>query len=150
MRKLIVSILCLMSGLFITQNVHAQELGIRFGDALGNDASAAIDGVFAIGKFSRVHADVSFGDGIGVEALYDFIYKPVGGEAFSWYMGVGVSLFLGDPFLLGVPGELGLEYHFNNVPIAVGADWRPVFILVEDTDFDAGGFGLNLRWVFSQ
>ena len=142
-------ILLLVVGISFSQFSNAQEIGARFGDALGNNSSVAIDGVFALGEFNRVHADVSFGNGVGIEALYDFIYRPIGGEAFNWYAGVGVSLFLGDPFLLGIPGELGLEYHFNNIPLAIGADWRPVFVIVENTDFNAGGFGVNVRFVLN-
>ena len=36
---------------------YAQELGVRFGDVSGG--SVAIDGIFATGEFSRIHADVS-------------------------------------------------------------------------------------------
>ena len=133
----------------ISQFSNAQEIGARFGDALGNQSSVAIDGIFSLGKLNRIHADVSFGNGVGIEALYDFINKPIGGEAFSWYVGVGASLFLGDPFLLGIPGEVGIEYHFNNIPLALGADWRPVFVIVENTDFSARGFGVNVRFVLN-
>lgn len=142
-------ILILIVGISLSQTTNAQEIGVRFGDALGNQSSVAIDGIFALGKLNRIHADVSFGNGVGVEALYDFINAPIGGEALSLYAGVGVSLFLGDPFLLGIPGEIGIEYHFNNLPLALGADWRPVFIIVENTDFSASGFGFNVRFVLN-
>src|SRR6187549_381831 len=115
---------------------QAQELGIRFGDALGNNV--AVDALFSAGKFSRIHADVSFGTGVGVEALWDFAYRPLGGEAFYWYAGVGASMLINDPFLLGASGELGLSYTFNQVPISISADWRPVFYIIENTDFNAG------------
>jgi hypothetical protein len=29
-------------------------------------------------------------------------------------------------------------------------DYRPTFWIVEETDFDAGGFGLNIRYVFDK
>jgi len=125
-----------------------QELGIRFGDALGN--AAAIDAVFSTGEFNRIHADVTFGSGVGVEVLWDFINRPLSGEAFSWYAGAGVSTRLDDPFVLGACGEVGLEYRFNTVPIALGIDWRPVFVLVENTDFRAEGFGFNARYIFGK
>jgi hypothetical protein len=143
MKKLfaVVAILIGCSGM-----VKAQEIGIRFGDALG--ANYAIDGIFGLGEFSRIHADLAFGDGVTIEALYDFIHKPIGGEAFSWYAGVGLSVNFNDPFTLGIPGEIGLEYHFNGAPIALGADWRPVFVLIENTDFRTGGYGFNVRYVF--
>lgn len=127
---------------------QAQELGIRVGDALGNNV--AVDALFSAGEFSRIHADVSFGSGVGVEALWDFLYRPLGGEAFYWYAGVGPSMLIDDPFLLGASGELGLSYTFNGAPISISADWRPTFYIIEDTDFHAGGFGVNIRYVFGK
>jgi hypothetical protein len=126
----------------------AQELGVRFGDVLGN--SVAIDGVFKTGKFNRIHADVSFGDGVGLEALWDFLYRPLGGEAFNWYVGVGPSVRIDDPFVLGVSGEIGLEYQFNQAPLSLSLDWRPTVVIIENTDFWGGGFGLNFRYVFGR
>jgi len=142
MKKLVV----VLSLMFIGYASSAQELGVRFGNVLDN--SVALDGVFKVGKFSRVHADLSFGDGVGIEALWDFLYRPIGGEAFNWYLGVGPSMLIDDPFLLGISGEVGLEYRFNGVPIALGLDWRPTLYVVENTSFEAGGFGLNIRYVF--
>ena len=132
---------------FTTYFASAQEVGIRFGDVVGNDV--AIDAVFELGKFSRIHADVSFGNDFGIEALYDFLYRPVGAEEnLHWYVGAGPSMLFSDPFFLGISGEVGIEYHFSGAPIAVGADWRPTFWLIEDTDFRAEGFGINARYVF--
>ncbi|MCU0356643.1 MAG: outer membrane insertion C- signal [Cyclobacteriaceae bacterium] len=139
----------LLAFLTVCTFAQAQELGIRFGDVLGNNV--AIDGLFNAGKFSRIHANVSFGnDGVGIEALWDFLYRPLGNEAFNWYVGVGPSLGIFDPFVLGVSGEAGLEYTFNTVPISLSLDWRPTFVIVENTDFWAGGFGFNVRYVFNK
>ena len=128
----------------------SQELGIRFGDVVGNDV--ALDAVFATGKFNRLHTDVSFGSGVGVELLWDFLFRPfnIEKEAFHWYVGAGPSVLFDDPFLLGFSGEIGLEYRFSGVPIALGADWRPTFYIIDDTDFHGGGFGVNARWVFGK
>lgn len=134
---------------FIIPTASAQELGLRVGDVLGNNV--AVDGLFTLGEFSRVHADLSFGkNGVGIEALYDFLYRPLGAEAFNWYVGAGPSMFIGDPFYLGFSGEIGLDYHFVEVPLSLSLDWRPTFWLIEETDIRAGGFGLNVRYVFGQ
>lgn len=129
-------------------NSNAQEIGVRFGDiSAGNNF--AIDGVFGVGQFSRIHADVSFGNGgVGIDALWDFIYRPLGNEAFNWYLGVGPYMRIDDPFWLGVTFEGGLEYRFETVPLALGIDWRPSVSIIEETDFHANGFGLNIRYVF--
>jgi len=125
---------------------HAQEIGVRFGDVSGGNV--AVDAVFGTSKFSRLHADASFGDGFALDLLWDFFYEPFGGEAFNWYLGAGPYAFFGSPFQLGLVGELGLEYHFRGIPIAIGGDWRPNFRIIDNTDFDWGGFGFNVRLVF--
>lgn len=129
--------------------MEAQEVGIRFGGYDGSNV--AIDGVFAAGQFSRIHADVSFySGGMGIDALWDFIYKPLGEEAFNWYVGAGPYLGFGNSdFDLGVKGEIGLEYRFN-FPMALGIDWRPGLEIVDNTKFFAGGFGLNVRYIFGE
>lgn len=129
------------------QTAQAQELGLRFGNAMVSRSSIAIDGVFAVGKFSRVHGDVVFGNGVGVELLWDFIYKPIDKSAINWYVGVGPSLYLGNPFGLGAAGEIGVEYRFPDAPVAIGLDYRPTLVLIETTTW-VNSFGFNVRYVF--
>ena len=143
MKKILFTIF-ILAGFF--QLNQAQEIGVRFGDATGGNV--AIDAVFSLGSWSRVHGDVSFGDGVGIDLLWDFIYQPLSGEAFNWYAGVGPFAWIGDPFGFGVVGELGLEYKFK-FPMSISADWRPSFRIIENTDFHAGGFGLNIRYVIN-
>ena len=133
-------------GLLLIGSLNAQEIGIRFGGVNGG-GGAAVDAVFGAGS-SRIHADVGFYDALAADVLWDLVYQPLGGEAFYWYLGPGVSTWIGDDFWLGVCGELGLEYRFNGVPIVIGADWRPTFWIIEDTRFGADSFGLNVRWNF--
>ena len=131
----------------VSQFSQAQELGIRFGDAWGGHY--AVDAVFGLGQFCLVDGAVPFGNvGVCVEALWDLLYKPLEKNLY-WYVGVGPSAYLGDPFALAVSGEIGLEYRFD-FPMVIGADWRPSFIVIEKTDFEAGWFGLNIRYVFGK
>ena len=123
----------------------AVELGARFGDVSGGDV--AVDAIFEMGKYTRTHADVSFGDDLGIDLLVDFLYEPLGDSQLHWYAGVGPYAVFGDPFSLGVVGEIGLEYRFE-FPISLSADWRPAFRIVENTEFDTGGFGMNVRYIF--
>lgn len=127
----------------------AQEIGIRFGGTNGF-GGVAVDGVFGT-KIGRVHADLGFyKGGVGIDALWDFLYKPLNDEAFNWYLGVGPTTSIGDDFWLGVAGEAGLEYKFNSVPISVGFDWRPTLWIIEETKFGADSFGLNVRYRFGK
>ncbi len=109
-------------------------------DAVGG--SVAVDAIISIGKFSRVHADVSFCNGVGSEALYDFIYRPLGEEVLHYYIGAGPFILFDDPFKFGFSGEFGLEYKFASVPIVQGTDWRLSFIIIENTDLMSEVLGL--------
>jgi hypothetical protein len=141
--KLLVFVLGLT--IFAAMETQAQEVGIRFGNVNGNNV--ALDGVFALGEFSRIHADLSFGnDGVGIDALWNPVYDDIASSDFKWYAGFGPSLFISENFKFGVAGEIGAEYPFSEIPLTIGLDWRPYFILIEETAFDAGGFGLNIRW----
>jgi hypothetical protein len=125
---------------------QAQEIGVRFGDIVGNNV--AVDVVFGSQGY-RVHGDVSFGKGsVGAEALFDLVVRPMSGEAFSFYMGIGAFGWFGDPFQLGVSSEVGIEYRFNTIPIVLGVDWRPSLRVIDDTKFIADRFGFNVRFVF--
>ncbi len=139
----------LISGAMMMTN--AQELGVRFGSFTGK-GGVALDAVFSSSEFSRIHADLSVGGGIGFDLLWDFIYRPVSDEAFNWYLGVGPFGYLpwdnAESLAIGAVGEIGLLYAFNSAPITLSADWRPYFRLIDNTDISYGGFGLNVRYVF--
>ncbi len=143
MKKVIIAAILLLA---ISDFAQAQEAGIRLGNfSAGN---VAVDGVFSFGEWNRVHADVAFGSaGVGVDALWDFAYNSLDRKNFFWYGGAGVSALFGDYFMLGVAGEIGVEYKFD-FPVTVGFDWRPVFTIIEFTDLELDNFGLNARYRF--
>jgi len=144
--KRFLAIMAFVIGFYSYNN--AQEIGVRLGDVSGGNV--AIDAIFSTGQFNRIHADVSFGDGLAVDLIWDFIYRPLGEEPFLWYVGVGPYAVLGDPFWLGAAGEIGIEYRFETVPIIIGADWRPSLSIVEETDLHFNGFGVNVRYYFGE
>lgn len=127
---------------------NAQEVGIRLGGASGY-WGAAIDGVFDAGV-SRIHANLGiYNSGVEADVLWHLIYKPVPlVESVYGYVGIGSSIRFANPFLLGVAGEFGLEYRFTNMPLVIGADWRPTFWLIENTDFAGARWGVMARWNF--
>jgi hypothetical protein len=126
----------------------AQEIGVRLGNISGGNV--AIDAMIGTAKFSRIHGDISFGKGVGIDLLWDFLYRPLKGEAFNWYVGAGPYTQIDDPFMLGVVAEAGLEYRFAKAPIALGLDYRPQFSIISDVEFSWGGFGFNARYVFGK
>ena len=128
-------------------SVNAQELGLRFGEMTGNNI--AIDGVLNF-KTSRLHTDVSFGDGVGIDIIYDFIYSPIKENSnIYYYVGIGVISLIHSDFELGATGEGGFELRFRSIPFVLGLDYRPSIIVVGNTDFHWNGFGINMRYVFN-
>ena len=123
----------------------AQEIGIRGGDLSGGNI--ALDAALLTGDFSRIHADISFGEDIGIDVIWDFIYRPLVDESLFIYSGVGPYFLFTDPFTMGAAGEIGFEYRFDSVPIALGIDWRPLLSITEETEFIPEGFGFNLRFI---
>ena len=143
MKKLILFLL-MMS---LASSIRAQEIGVRLGDVVGY--KAAIDAVFNTKGPGRIHADLSFGKGgVGIEVLWDVVYRQISNSDFDWYLGVGPTAFIHDDAHIGLSGEIGIEGHFVDAPIAIGVDWRPTMYIVQSTDFDPSGFGLNFRFVF--
>ena len=136
--------LCLF---FAFKFIPAQELGLRFGSVTG-DNNTAIDAVFATSKFSRVHADLSFNDGVGIDLLWDFIYRPLYSTVLDSYVGVGPYIWVGEPFQLGVAAELGLAYALDQLPLVISIDWRPAIEVISKTKIEVIRIGLNIRYLF--
>lgn len=142
MKKLFV----LLAFVFSSYVGFSQEIGARFGDVLGNDI--ALDMMLRSGGGHRLHADLSFGNDFGLELLWDVLYRPLGNSNLYWYVGIGPSMLFTDDFLFGLSAEAGLEFRFDKLPIAVGADWRPTYFFGDNADFSTGGWGVNARFVF--
>lgn len=48
----------------------------------------------------------------------------------------------------GIGGISGLEYSFDEVPINLGTDWKPVFNFIGYTGWWADGGALSIRYIF--
>lgn len=125
--------------------VQAQEIGIRLGEMAGNNI--AIDGVYDL-KDARVHANIIFGKGVGIDVIYDFIYKPfTGSPHFYYYLGMGITTLFRSEYELGVAAEAGIAYQFLNLPLSLSLDYRPSIIVLKTNNYHWNGFGLNFRYV---
>ena len=138
-------LIALLLSVVATTTITAQEIGIRGGDLSGGNI--AFDAAILTGEFSRIHADISFGEDIGIDVIWDFIYRPLVDEALYIYSGVGPYFLFTDPFTMGAAGEIGFEYRFDSVPIALGIDWRPLYSITEEAEFIPKGYGFNMRFI---
>jgi len=142
MKKLL--LILLISPFFYS--LSAQEIGLRFGEMAGNNI--AIDGIFDF-KVGRLHTDISFGEGVGIDIIYDFMYNPIMESSnIYYYVGMGVISLIHSDFELGATGEAGIELRFRTIPFVLGIDYRPSIIVIGNTNFHWNGFGFNMRYVF--
>ncbi len=87
--------------------------------------------------------------------LYE-IHNPINNAlGLRWYYGLGSTIgsrrYKPDDntnFLLSLDGVIGLDYKFKNAPINLALDWKPAIEIVPETDFDATGLGLSIRFTF--
>lgn len=141
MKKLIILLI-----FTICATVSAQEIGIRLGSFY--KSNVAIDGIVNFEDNTRLHGNITFGDGIGADLLYDFTVEKLAIKKldFQYYFGMGLSTFIGDPFTLGINGETGIEYLFKKTPITIGVDWRPQVNILTKTSLEILQFGFNVRY----
>jgi hypothetical protein len=145
MKKLILLSAFLLS---LSALSFSQEIGIRIGEISGG--RGALDFTLNTARHNRIHADISFGNDLGIDFLWDFVYRPIVGNELKWYLGAGPYAKFSNPVWVGAVGEIGLEYRFKKAPVAIGLDWRPFFSIIQLTGFTAEGYGLNIRYVFGR
>ncbi len=88
-----------------------------------------------------------------VTGLYQWLFAEKGG--FNLYAGVGPQLGSyykedkGYAFGLGVAGQFGGEYNFDEVPVQISLDWRPSLGIVPNFGgFGYSGVALGVRYRF--
>lgn len=140
-----------------TQTASAQykhAIGGRIGDASGvtfkffGKQNRAWDLILDFHSTSS-HSDFRF------TGLYE-IHNPINNaDGLRWYYGFGATVgsrnykTVGDDeLILKGNGVIGLDYKFMDAPINLSLDWKPSLELSPNSGFDAGGFGLSVRFTF--
>ncbi len=127
--------------------LSSQEIGLRFGEMTGNNV--AIEGAISWQE-TRIHSNISFGDTVGIDFVFNFVFLPVFEiDNFYYYLGIGITSIFGNNFYLGGLGEVGVEYRFVNSPIALGLDYKPAVLVLPKTDYVWTNIGFNIRYVFN-
>lgn len=97
------------------------------------------------GEFS-----VLFGDGVTLaQANYQYQQPFAGANGLGWYVGLGPGILFGDGFTEFAPAAmLGLDFKIPNAPLNFSMDWRPRFIIGDNSDAEAGRFAAGFRFTF--
>lgn len=154
MKKLIV-IVALMLGIAVAASAQPRALGFRGG--LASELSYQ----HSLGGENFLEFDLGWDGyyrGFNLAVAYDFSVAPVG--PFNFYAGPAADVYTwpyhdvdGDytRLGLGIGAQLGLEYIFDEIPLQISVDWRPMFNLLYDgvhARFGYHGVALGLRYAF--
>jgi hypothetical protein len=142
----------------VAQKNYSTALGLRLNEGAGisvkhflNDKNS-IEGIL----YTRWR-------GFNLTGLYQ-VNVPVFSEpGFSFYMGGGGHIGVWDRerspwwkndnyydtrMVIGLDGQIGLEYTFREIPLNLALDWKPLINIIGISNFWAGDFALSLRYTF--
>lgn len=162
MRHLI-ALFVLIGGLTLTanaQNDYDQAIGLRGGPANGITYKKAL----GEGTYLEAMASLRWG-GFIVTGLYEITQNlDTQSPRFNWYYGFGghVGFWSGyynnnlwfdedrnEFMVVGADGIIGIEYTFEEAPINISADWKPVINLIGADNFAGFNSGaISVRYVF--
>ncbi|MCF8309286.1 MAG: hypothetical protein K9I68_09785 [Bacteroidales bacterium] len=161
MRHLIASFIFIIALAATTygQNDYNQAIGVRGGLYNGVTYKKALSS----NNYLEILGSIRWGGAV-VTGLYE-VTKNLDPDTprLNWYYGFGAHIGLwsdyndnawfdedADDFMaIGVDGIIGIEYTFEEVPINLSADWKPVINLI-GADNAVGFFGAaaSVRYVF--
>jgi hypothetical protein len=148
----LITLILLTAGSLQAQD-FSQAIGLRGGLDNGITYKTSIDGTNAFDLI--LHSRWS---GFSFTALYERHFYPFEVDGLYAYYGAGGHVGFYDnrsPWfegansgvVLGADAVIGMEYVFEDFPINLSFDWKPVFNLVGHRGFYGGGFGLSARYI---
>jgi hypothetical protein len=151
---------CFILGLFLFAKTasFAQEyknaIGGRFGVANGVTFKTFLNGNDALDLILSFRSNKN-SSSFRLTGLYE-VHAPINNAAgLKWFYGGGGSIGSfkdkdtdKDDLAVSLDGVLGLDYKFNAVPINISLDWKPAINIAPETEFDAEGLGLSVRFTF--
>ena len=165
MKKAILLVVAVM-GLAFAAKAQNNAIGVRLSG--GNQwYCAEISYQRSLGAPHRVEADL----GYLVDDQFDLGYLFLAGvyqlhfdisadKNLGWYFGFGprLELFCYDGHsyynpinftgAVGVVGQVGMDYHFNAIPLQLSLDFRPCLYIIPNGEFRWADFGISIRYRF--
>jgi len=159
MKKLL--LLCLTAGivLFAQTDLKAQQtyknaIGGRLGTANGITYKTFMTGDRALDFILNFRSNNNYST-FRFTGLYEIHNQINNAPGLRWYYGPGATVGSrkykptdDSDLLVSLDGVLGLDYKFDGVPINLALDWKPAIEITPNTEFDAEGFGLSIRFTF--
>ena len=142
--------------LFVVTTAFSQNyktsIGLRTGSSVGASLKHFInqqDALEAIADVDLIrHDELKIRVGGFYERHYD-----VNVDGFALYAGAGASAgvhvagIYSKQFMMSLDLIGGAEYKFNNVPIAISADWTPRIQIISNSGLKVPNFAITIRYI---
>jgi hypothetical protein len=155
---LILLIINVKTGSFAQQN-YKTALGLRLNGGAGISVrhslkeNQSIEGIL----YTRWQ-------GVNITGIYSVNYPVFSEPGFNFFIGGGGHIGFWDRdrnpwwdedkeyndtrMVLGVDGQIGLEYTFKEIPLNLAIDWKPAFNIIGITNFWVGDAALSVRYTW--
>lgn len=147
------------------QEYYKSAAGLRLGYPVSVSYKTFINDNAAVEAYIgfRSYSYLTFSNysSVSIAAAYQ-IHNPIDEvDGLQWYYGGGASIVFNNypvgldnfsSLAFGISGYLGLDYKFNDLPVAVSLDWVPTLFLGNTTynSFGAGYGSLGVRYILSE
>jgi len=153
-RTLITLVVIFLTVSFINAQEYRTGIGVRAGNFSGltikhfNSQRTAVEGLIT-----------TRWQGFQATLLYEVHNRAFDVDHLNWYYGVGahVGFYNGSHTywgnygraytIFGIDGILGIEYSFDEIPVNIGIDWKPVLNLIGYSGFWSEG-AFSIRYIF--
>ena len=125
----------------------AAGMRVEFGDG---GTGFGFNGKHFLTENNAIDASLIFFDGgvVGLGGEFQYNAPINNANGLQYYAGLGPNFLFGKgSTAIQLRPVLGLDYKIDTAPIGFAFDWRPMFTLNNGTDFNAGRFGLSVRYV---
>jgi hypothetical protein len=150
MKKItVIAFFCL--SLVFAANAQDKAIGLRLG--AGTAQGGEISFQMNKGDANRLELDLGLisnnnYSGVTITGMYQWVWdlKELG-DGFKWYAAPGVGLRLFNGLGLGIHGQVGIEYSFDEIPLQLSLDTRPGWYFGGVSGIDRGA-ALSVRYLF--
>jgi hypothetical protein len=138
----------------LSLNAFAQDYQKSIGARLGSNIGVTYKQFISPSNAFEIIGNALFFDGgtyLGVSGEYLWSWGLADG--LSWFVGPGASVGVWtgggySGFNIALNGMIGLEYKFDNIPLALSADHNPHFYLLNGVGISPFVGALSVRYTF--
>ena len=153
MKKLFGLVAVAFATILGTSNMNAQTYKTGAGLMLDFGNGATFVGPHVKHFFTNNSAgefSVLFANGATIaQANYQYQQGISGAKGLGWYVGAGPGILFGKGYTQFAPSAMvGLDFKIPGSPLDLSMDWRPRFIIGDNSDAEIGRFTAGFRFTF--